>query len=107
MGSFVYSPELNGHTVTIQCTDYTRYLSNRTNNPPSNGYPKTILNATNCFGADQRYFVDIEAIDRVGIGKKIEDSLCIVDKLFPGRKHPDPLIKDCGAPEDGDVVINQ
>jgi hypothetical protein len=106
-GSFVYAPELNGQTVTIQCTDFTGYVSTHTNNPPPDGFPKTILNATNCFGADQRFFVHIEAIDRVGIGKKVEDSLCIVVKLFPGRQHPDPLIKDCGAPQDGDVVINQ
>jgi len=106
-GSFAYAPELGGQTVTITCTDFTKYVSTHTNNPPPSGYPKTILNASNCFGADTRYFVHVEAIDRVGIGKKIEDSLCILVKLFPGRDHPDPLIKDCGAPQDGDVVINQ
>ncbi len=83
-GSFVYMPELNGQMVTIQCRDFTKYVATHTNNPPPSGYPKTILNATNCFGGDQRYYVHIEAIDRVGIGKKIEDSLCIVVKLFPG-----------------------
>jgi opacity protein-like surface antigen len=106
-GTFSYSPEINGQTVTIICNDFRKYVSTHTNNPPPNGYPKTILNATNCIGSDVRYFVHIEAIDRVGIGKKIEDSLCIVVKLFPGRQHPDPLIKDCGAPVRGDVVINQ
>jgi hypothetical protein len=112
-GSFVYSPELNGQDVTIQCTDFTKYTSTHTNNPPPDGFPKTILNATNCFdtGARERvqstrYYVHIEAIDRVGIGKKVDDSLCIVVKLFPGRQHPDPLIKDCGTPT-GDVLINQ
>jgi hypothetical protein len=106
-GSFTYEPMIGGNPVTIQCTDFTKYVSTHTNNPPPNGFPKTILNATNCFGADVRYFVHIEAIDRVGIGKKVDDSLCIVVKLFPGREHPDPLVKDCGAPNEGDVLINQ
>jgi hypothetical protein len=113
-GSFVYEPTLDGQDVTIQCTDFTKYVATHTNNPPPDGFPKTILNATNCFDTgvrgrvqSTRYYVHIEGIDRVGIGKKVDDSLCIVVKLFPGRQHPDPLIKDCGAPQGGDVVINQ
>jgi hypothetical protein len=105
-GTFAYSPELGGQSVTIVCNDFTKYTPTHTNNPPPNGDPKTILDATSCVGGGVRYFVHIEAIDRVSIGKKIADSLCIVVKLFPGRQHPDPLIKDCGAPTNGDVVIN-
>ena len=36
----------------------------------------------------------------------LEDSICITIKLYPARDNPDPVIRDCGTPKGGDVVIS-
>jgi hypothetical protein len=109
-GTFFYQPEVGGSTLTIQCEGFTKYIATHTNNPKPDGYPKSIANSNQCFGADTRYYAHIESIDRIGIGRdgrtaELKDSICITIKLYPARDNPDPVIKDCGAPKGGDVVI--
>jgi hypothetical protein len=106
-GTFFYSG-----TLTLQCEGFNRYIATHTNNPKPDGYPKSIANSTQCFGGDTRYYAHIESIDRIGIGQgahpsggEVKDGICITIKLFPARDNPDPVIKDCGAPLSGDVVI--
>jgi hypothetical protein len=113
-GTFFYEPEIGGSSVAILCDGFTRYIATHTNNPKPDGFPKSIVNSTQCFSqegnqAPIRYFAHIESIDRISIGrggsKQLQDDICITIKLYPGKDNPDPLIKDCGPPKGGDVVI--
>jgi hypothetical protein len=107
-GSFFYQPEVGGSTLSISCQGFVKYIATHTNSPKPDGYPKSIANSNTCFAADVRYYAHIESIDRIGIGrstKALKDSICITIKLYPAKDNPDPVIRDCGAPKGGDVVI--
>jgi hypothetical protein len=111
-GTFEYHPIVGGTDLNIHCRDFEKYVGTRTNN----GVPKSISNSTNCFGTDAtggqvHYYVHVEATDRgPGIGvvrgsKPKVDTLCVNVKLFPGHLHPEPVVKDCGPIQAGDIGI--
>ena len=112
-GTFEYHPIVGGTDLNIQCRDFKKYVGTRTND----GAPKSVSNSTNCFGTDAtggqvHYYVHVEATDRGrGIGVVVPasapkvDTLCVNVKIFPGRLHPDPVVKDCGPIQSGDIGI--
>ena len=111
-GAFEYHPIVGGTDLNIHCVDFKLYFGTLTNH----GVPKSISNSTNCSGTDPagepvRYYVHIEATDRgpgigvvAGSAPKV-DTLCVNVKIFPGRLHPDPVVKDCGPIQSGDIGI--
>jgi hypothetical protein len=111
-GTFEYHPIVGGTDLNIHCRDFKKYVGTHTND----GAPKSIFNSTNCFGTDAtggqvHYYAHVEATDRgPGIGvvpasaSKV-DTLCVNVKIFPGRLHPDPVVKDCGPIQAGDIGI--
>lgn len=111
-GTFEYHPIVNGTDLDIHCRDFVKYVGTLTNS----GDPKSISNSNTCIGTDAngsqvRYYVHAEATDRapgVGLrpagGHKV-DTLCVTVKVFPGSQNPEPVVKDCGAIQSGDIGI--
>jgi hypothetical protein len=111
-GTFEYHPIVGGTDLDIHCRDFRKYVGTLTNS----GAPKSISNSTDCFGTDPNgdqvhYYVHAEATDRApGIGRnpfgapKV-DTLCVNVKIFPGSQNPDPVVKDCGPIQSGDIGI--
>jgi len=111
-GTFEYHPIVNDVDLDIHCRDFEKYVSTLTNS----GAPKSIFNSNNCFGQDPNrgeahYYVHAEATDRapgIGLrpaGKPKVDTLCVTVKYFPGKQNPEPVVKDCGPLQSGDIGI--
>ena len=92
-------------TYKVHCNDLTKYKDLFAND----GSPKSIVNATNCFGQEgdanegSQYYLHIEFIDRGEPGTN--DVVCLTLKLFPGNANP-VLVKDCGKIQNGNVQIH-
>jgi len=111
-GFFEYHPIVGGTDLDIHCRGFQKYVGTLTNS----GAPKSISNSNSCIGTDAnggevRYYVHAEATDRapgIGLrplGRPKVDTLCVTVKIFPGSQNPEPVVKDCGTIQSGDIGI--
>jgi len=111
-GTFEYHPVVGGTDLNIHCRDFKKYVGTLT----GSGFPRSDSDSTHCRGTDPtgsrvRYYVDATATDRVpGIGLGASggpkfDRLCVTVRIFPGRLHRVPVVRDCGPIQSGDIGI--